>query len=323
MDRNKLILLVLLSLASAKIAIPQIYIVSSYHSGSVYGYTTPPGTLPVAASTAWSYTGTPFFGLSYDASGNVYSIGNSSPNSYIYKFASGTGVQSTFATAAHIWAGLAVDSSGNVYTYDDTAGELIYYSSAGSGPSVLASISGLGSVAMGIDASNNIYLLTNFGHFYSVSPLGAVTNIRTLTGFATNSYPNGGLVFDSSGNMYVATKNGCCSSAIHGTIAKITPACAVSTLLDFGGNTAGEGLAYDPASNALYAVRQTLSTAVSYQVSLAGAETQFASTALYIANGGQQIAGPATTTTPAFCISAAPACRLSTGFQSFGTVCLP
>jgi uncharacterized repeat protein (TIGR03803 family) len=94
------------------------------------------------------------------------------------------------------------------------------------------------------------------GTLYKLAKNGKFTVLYTFTGAFDGSYPNGGLVADSKGNLYGTTEGGTTES-YYGTVFELNKAGEMTELHILNGNTDGAtplaGLIRDPAGN-LYGV---------------------------------------------------------------------
>ena len=127
------------------------------------------------------------------------------------------------------------DSSGNYYTVASTALKKI--TPAGAASNVVTTSTFTYPLGMAVDSSGNIYV-ANYGSststIYKVTPGGTITTFASITGGAQN------MVFDTSGNLFVA-------DSINNNVRKITPAGAVSTFAT--GFTVPAGICRDSSNN--------------------------------------------------------------------------
>jgi uncharacterized repeat protein (TIGR03803 family) len=97
----------------------------------------------------------------------------------------------------------------------------------------------VGSLVLGDDGAlygatsfNTIRGFAFYGTLFSLSTDGALNTIYALN-FTDGSYPAAGLVLGSDGNFYGTTEQG--GAADYGTVFRMTPSGAVSTLVEFDG----------------------------------------------------------------------------------------
>ncbi len=199
-------------------------------SGNLYGTTTQGGTSGNGTVFKTTSTGTttvlhsfsgtpdgstPYGALAIDASGNLYGttiIGGTSGNGTVFKTTSTgtTTVLHSFAgnpDGANPYGGLVVDSSGNLY----------------------------GTTVIG-GTSNN-------GTVFKTTSTGTTTLLHNFAGNPDGSRPYGGLVRDSSGNLYSTTSQG--GSSNLGTVFKTTSTGTTTVLHNFAGNPDGSSPYYD------------------------------------------------------------------------------
>src|SRR6266403_535209 len=167
-----------------------------------------------------SFTGNPDGSMPYgslvrDSSGNLYGTtthGGTSGNGTVFKTTSTgtTTVLHSFAgnpDGANPYGGLVVDSSGNLY----------------------------GTTVIG-GTSNN-------GTVFKTTSTGTTTLLHNFAGNPDGSRPYGGLVRDSSGNLYSTTSQG--GSSNLGTVFKTTSTGTTTVLHNFAGNPDGSSPYYD------------------------------------------------------------------------------
>jgi uncharacterized repeat protein (TIGR03803 family) len=162
---------------------------------------------------------------SFDGSGNLYGTtqtGGASGDGTIFEVAKGTGTITTLASfngtdGAYPQSGVTFDSSGDMYGLtgggggdeDGTVWEIVAGSST---LTTLASFTGtngeepLGNLIM--DSSGNLYGVCTEGGMDTVGCIfeiakgsSAITDLASFTG-GNGEYPNGGLVMDSSGDLF-------------------------------------------------------------------------------------------------------------------------
>jgi len=143
--------------------------------------------------------------MALDSSKNLYVSDNGS--NVIYKITPG-GILTTFASGFNDAEGLVFDSSGNLFVANGPS-EIDKITPGGTVSTFVTIASGGGFQDLKIDSGGNLYLAsTGDQAIYKITPGGAVSTFASGLNFPT------GLVFDSSGNLYVYDS---------GTIDKITP----------------------------------------------------------------------------------------------------
>ncbi len=182
--------------------------------------------------------------------GTVFKITTSGKFTSIYSFAGGT------ADGAYPMASVIRDSSGNIYGMtqnggpaDNLGGVVFKITSAGK-ESVLHFFTGgtdggnpegdlirdssgnlYGVTAGGGDINCNVSFFTGCGVVFKIDSTGTETVLHTFEGGSDGANPWGGLVMDSSGNLYGTTENGGKYSA--GQIFKISAAGKKTVVHDF------------------------------------------------------------------------------------------
>jgi len=168
----------------------------------------------------------PGSGLALDVAGDVYGVrgesilklDKSGTYTVLYAFTSGT-------DGGNPQGGLAIDAAGNLYG--------------------TTNIGGLSSCMTGGAA-------IGCGVVFKVDPNGKETVLYTFTGGSSDgANPNGGLVLDSSGNIYGTTSHG--GTADFGTVFKLDPNGVETLLHDFtngaDGGSPKSGVILDAADN--------------------------------------------------------------------------
>jgi uncharacterized repeat protein (TIGR03803 family) len=182
-------------------------------------------------------------GLAYYTYGTVFELASNGGGGYtesvLYRFASGS-------DGANPFAGLIVDTAGNFYGTTEYGGgspndgavfKLAPNGSGGYTESVLYSFSGgsdganpLGGLIM--DNAGNLYGTTSFGGggnnsgiVFMLSPNGsggyAESILYSFTGASDGSLPSGGLIMDSTGDMYGTAGYGGNGGSGYGTVFEI------------------------------------------------------------------------------------------------------
>jgi len=245
-------------------------------SGNLYGTTIQGGTSNLGVvfkvtssgteTVLHSFTGkpdgsTPYGGLILDSSGNLYGTtvaGGSSNTGTVFKTTS-TGT----TTVLHSFTGnpdgslpygsLVIDSPGNLYGTTKQGGSsnlgTVFKTTSTGTTTVLHSFAGNpdGSTpyydGLVRDSSGNLYGTTtlgggsNLGTVFKTTSTGTTTVLHSFAGNPDGSTPYGGLVVDSSGNLYGTTVNG--GSSNTGTIFKTTSTGTTTVLHSFTGNPDG------------------------------------------------------------------------------------
>ncbi len=163
------------------------------------------------------------------------------------------------------YAGLVRDSSGNLYGTTSAGGAsnfgTVFKVDTTGAETVLHSFTGgdgktpIGSLVL--DPSGNLYGTTgaggssNSGTVFKVDTTGGETVVYSFKGGADGKTPLGGLVLDSSGNLYGTTSAG--GSASSGTVFKVDTTGGETVLYSFTGGTDGKtptgSLVRDAAGN--------------------------------------------------------------------------
>jgi uncharacterized repeat protein (TIGR03803 family) len=147
------------------------------------------------------------------------------------------------------FSGLIQDASGNLYgttLYGGTSfAGVVFEVSASGTETVLYNFTGTTDGAdpldpLLIDSSGNLYGTTysggasNFGVVFKVDSSGTESVLYSFEGGTSDGcYPAGGLIADSSGNLYGMTSS--CGASNYGTVFKLTPSGQETTLHSFAG----------------------------------------------------------------------------------------
>ena len=183
------------------------------------------GTITTLASINWTGPG----GVIMDSSGNLYGTtieGGVANVGTVFELAHGSGTVTTLAsfngtTDAYPWGGVIMDSSGNLYgtTYGAYLNSTVLTRPWSRHYLHLATFNGTdgdGSFAnLIMDSSGNLYGTTDYGGtnnngtvFELVHGSGTITTLVLFNG-RNGANPNyGGVVMDSSGNLYGTTESG-------------------------------------------------------------------------------------------------------------------
>ena len=182
-----------------------------------------------------------------DAAGNVFITDRA--NGAVRKITPAS-VVTTFLTGIGGPQGLTIDAAGNLYF---GTGQTVFKVTPGGVSSVLAgssaqgSADGTGAAAqfgdiadLALDAAGNLYVTDSLNNtIRKITPAGVVTTIAGTSGTAGSADGTGtaatfstpsGIAVDATGNLYV-------TDAENGTIRKITPAGAVTTIAGTAGVT--------------------------------------------------------------------------------------
>ena len=237
-----------------------------------------PLTAAATLSTLASFNGTngaaPPGGLVEDSSGNLFGTtmaGGPAGGGTVFEVAAGSGVITTLASfnganGAQPQGGLIEDSSGNLFDVTmaggPAGGGTVFEVAAGSGViTTLASFNGTNGVApqggLVEDSSGNLFGTTIAGGlagggtvFEVAAGSGVITTLASFNG--TNGVaPQGGLVEDSSGNLFGTTMAG--GPAGGGTVFEVAAGSGVITTLAFFNGINGAfpqgGLVEDSSGN--------------------------------------------------------------------------
>jgi uncharacterized repeat protein (TIGR03803 family) len=283
MRRSQIPALILsLSLATLT-AVPAASAQSTYKV--IHDFTGPDGIAPTG-------------GLTFDASGHLYGVAADGGNTTGSCGTGGCGtVFKLSRTTAGVWTksavyelaggkngsypltGLLADASGNLYGATDWGGvdnngvvfELSPTSTGGWKYTILhtfqGSDGGLPEGKLIFDTAGNLYGVaqsasTNYGVVFELTPSStgawSETVLYTFTGGTDGAFPQGGLVFDTAGNLYGAAEGG---ASNYGFIFELSPTAAgwtetvLHTFTGPDGNDPSSGLVFDPSGN-LYGTTQ-------------------------------------------------------------------
>ncbi len=224
--------------------------VSDFGDGTVFELAQGSGTITTLASFNGTDGEAPDGALIMDSSGNLYSTtseGGTSNDGTVFELAHGSGTITTLASfngtnGSTPLAGLIRDSGGNLYgtaygggaTGDGTVFELAHGSGTITTLASFNSADGLGPYASLImDSSGNLYGTTSGGGLSWGTVFKLAHNSGTITALALfndsngdGENPLGGLIMDSSGNLYGTTLFGA-GTAASGTVFELSGADAL------------------------------------------------------------------------------------------------
>jgi uncharacterized repeat protein (TIGR03803 family) len=203
--------------------------------GTVFELAHGSGTIGTLASFNGINGKSPMYsGVVMDGSGNLYgttAYGGASNDGTVFELAQGSGTISTLASVSGGFSlypewGVIRDSSGNLYgiTYGteiigSTIGQTVFELAQGSGTiTTLATFPGAASASgsLLLDSSGNLHGATQYGGTPGAPAYGTLFELGQGSGTITTLYtfngsvgryaaPNGGLIMDSSGNLYGTT----------------------------------------------------------------------------------------------------------------------
>jgi uncharacterized repeat protein (TIGR03803 family) len=229
--------------------------------GTVFELAHGSGTITTLASFNGTNGNCPEAALIMDSSGDLYSTtinGGGGLGGTVFELAHGSGTITTLASfisnGSNPNAGLIMDSSGNLYgTSYDRGGSndgTVFELAHGSGTiTALASFNGTNGenprAGLIMDSSGNLYGTAKFGGasddgtvFELAHGSGTITTLASFNG-SNGSFPVGGVILDSSGNLWGTTYLG--GAANDGTVFELTHGSGtITTLASFNG-TNGEG----------------------------------------------------------------------------------
>ncbi len=171
----------------------------------------------------------PINGLVMDAAGNLYGTaysGGGGNNGAVYQVhpnGNGTWTEQVIASVAELFAGLAIDPTGNLY--GTTTASVFKIIPNGTNNWFLANILNFTNGATQGNTPNGTPMLDSVGNVYGTTMLGGKNNMgvvykltkggqvkyteKVLYSFGANgTQPNGGVVMDSTGNLYGTTTAG-------------------------------------------------------------------------------------------------------------------
>ncbi|MGA2133430.1 MAG: choice-of-anchor tandem repeat GloVer-containing protein [Bryobacteraceae bacterium] len=246
----------------------------------------------------------PYAGVVLDSAGNIYGttlLGGTANMGVVYKIdPSGQETVLHTFTGGYVdgywpYAGVILDSSGNLYGTTFRGGALdsgsVYQIDPAGNETILYSFNCYPDgcwpyVGVTRDSAGNLYGTTytggletsaNGGTVYKLDSTGNFSVLYTFTGLADGGAPYGGVILDSSGNIYGTTTAG--GSGTRGTVYSLSPAGNEATLYNFTGASDGgdpqAGVIRDSSGN-LYGTTVAGGVAnggVVYKVDTAGNET--------------------------------------------------
>lgn len=268
-------------------------------------YDLPYGALPVAASATVVVTGlatgTSVQSAVYDAAGDLYALAvTAGAVGSVLKFSGGaqtTVISGIAAVAEGLSTCLAIDAALNIYVVLQSGAVSKYAAPTYTTVTEFApALLGVFSIAFDGNGTALIAMGTDFvtWSMYTIS-LAGVVNTLNANAVDPSADGIGGIVFDNSGNIYVSYDEGFGATSFIASFtasgASINP--TVSTFDVAGDVNQPFGFAFDPVAQQMFCLvdaESSFNTGKSYVVTLAGAQTQFASTASGF--GALAMAGP-------------------------------
>ena len=197
---------------------------ASTYYGTVFEIAKGSGTITTLASFNGTDGSNPEAALVMDSSGNLYGTTKSGS---VFEVVHGSGTITTLVTlSAPSYAGLVIDGSGNLYgttylggaSHEGSIFEVTKGGRSGHTLTTLASFNGTNGAdpyaGLIMDSSGNLYGTTAYGGgssdgtvFEVAAATSTVTTLVTFSG-SNGANPFGGLLMDSSGNLYGTTFNG-------------------------------------------------------------------------------------------------------------------
>ena len=244
------------------------------NSGVVYKVNTAGQETVLYSFTGGADGGLPFAGVIRDSAGNLYGTtyhGGASGAGVVFQ--ANTGGQETVlysftggADGGYPNAGVIRDSAGNLYGTTTAGGAsnwgVVYKLDPAGNYTVLYSFTGGengGGPYAGVirDPAGNLYGTTSdggaasVGVVYKLNAASQETVLHTFTGGADGSFPNAGVIRDSSGNLYGTTSSGGTANA--GVVYTLDAAGRETVLYSFTGGADGSfpyaGVIRDSAGN--------------------------------------------------------------------------
>jgi uncharacterized repeat protein (TIGR03803 family) len=226
--------------------------------GTVFEVAAGSGTITTLASFNGTNGGGPLTGLLMDSSGNLFgatTTGGASNDGTVFEVVHGSGAITTLASfgggnETEPVGNLLMDGMGNLYgttvgASDSGDGAVFELAAGSSSITTLASFNGTnGTYPQGglvIDSHGNLYGTTSSGGtsgdgtiFEVVAGSGTITTLVSFSG-SNGSFCQGGLITDSSGNLYGTTDLG--GTANNGTVFELPAGSrTVTVLASFNGS---------------------------------------------------------------------------------------
>jgi uncharacterized repeat protein (TIGR03803 family) len=243
--------------------------------GTVFEVAAATGTITTLASFSGTNGATPRGGVIMDSSGNLYgttSQGGASNDGTVFELAHGSGTITTLASfnytnGADPYDTLIMDSSRNLYGTtkgggSHSAGTIFELAHGGGTITTLASLNFSSGgrwpqAGLVMDSNGNLYGTAPFGGASNIGLVfelahgsGTITVLASFDG-ANGANPYGGLIMDSSGNLYGTTSFG--GGSGDGTVFELARGSGtITTLASFNGtNGAGpyDALIMDSSGN--------------------------------------------------------------------------
>jgi len=245
-------------------------------SGTVWTVTAGTSTITTIASFNGTNGANPYCSVTRDSSGNLYGTayaGGANNCGVVWKIASGTSTLSAIdsfsynTTGYGSYGGVSIDSSGNLYgtTYSGGASASGTIWKIASGTSTITTVASLTTTtgklpqsSVTVDSSGNLYGVAasggslKYGTIWKVAAGTSTVTVVANFNRTNGSYPYGGVLVASNGNLYGTCYNG--GTAGYGTVWKVASGTStITTLVNFTGTSNGANpygvLAADSSGN--------------------------------------------------------------------------
>jgi uncharacterized repeat protein (TIGR03803 family) len=234
--------------------------------GTVFEVPASSGTITDLDSFTYNNGAYPYAGLVKDQSGTFFgttSSGGASGYGTVFEVPVGSGTITDLDSFTHYngaspYAGLVKDQSGNLFGTTSSGGAsgygTVFEVPAGSGSiSTLASFDYSHGAypfdSLVLDSSGDLFGTTSSGGAFGYGTVfelpagsGTITTLASFDSFTNGASPTGGLVLDSSGNLFGTTSSG--GAANEGTVFDVQAGSnTITTLASFNGTTGSNPLA--------------------------------------------------------------------------------